>query len=309
MVIETLLNDYFNNHRSSAFLETLMREIPDRMVVLWDGGSMHKGDPIREAAERFRPRLTLEKLPPYAPMLNPVEPLWSWLKYSRLSNFAPFDTQELNHRILRELRAVSDDLGLECLASAAVAGEIVILARAGAPQPLGLSVHVGQRLPLVPPLGTVFLAWSDDDEIDRWLTRVGPDASEAERARYRAAVAAVRARGYSVALEADARARLGRMLAELTAGDDDRRDPRAILGELVDALAHEEYALIELAPSESYRVNHIAAPVFGPAGEVVLALTLIGFRDQLSAEQVPQYAERLMAATRTVTKAIHGEER
>jgi len=109
LVIETLLNDYFNNHRSSAFLETLMREIPDRMVVLWDGGSMHKGDPIREAAERFRPRLTLEKLPPYAPMLNPVEPLWSWLKYSRLSNFAPFDTQELNHRILRELRAVSDD--------------------------------------------------------------------------------------------------------------------------------------------------------------------------------------------------------
>ena len=208
-----------------------------------------------------------------------------------------------------EMRAVSDDLGLECLASAAVAGEIVILARAGAPQPLGLSVHVGQRLPLVPPLGTVFLAWSDDDEIDRWLTRVGPDASEAERARYRAAVAAVRARGYSVALEADARARLGRMLAELTAGDDERRDPRAILGELVDALAHEEYALIELGPSASYRVNHIAAPVFGPEGEVVLALTLIGFRDQLSAEQVPQYAERLMVATRTVTKAIHGEER
>ena len=56
-------------------------------------------------------------------------------------------------------------------------------------------------------------------------------------------------------------------------------------------------------------MNHIAAPVFGPAGEVVLALTLIGFRDQLSAEQVPEYAERLMAATRTVTKAIHGEER
>ena len=110
LVFETLQNAYFNNDRSAVFLETLMREIPGRMVVLWDGGGMHKGDPIREAAKRFRPRLSLEKLPPYAPMLNPVEPLWSWLKYSRLCNFAALDTRQLKHRVIRELSAVSDDL-------------------------------------------------------------------------------------------------------------------------------------------------------------------------------------------------------
>src|SRR5437870_11737901 len=94
LITEALVNDYFNNHRSAAFLERLMREIPNRMVVLWDGGQMHKGDPIRAQVEKFRPRLDLEKLPPYAPMLNPVERIWGWLKYSRLCNFAPQNAHE-----------------------------------------------------------------------------------------------------------------------------------------------------------------------------------------------------------------------
>ncbi len=109
MVFQTLVNDYFNNYRSAAFLEALLRDIPNRLVVLWDGGTMHKGDPIRDAVERFAPRLTLERLPPYAPMLNPVEPLWSWLKYSRLCNYAPADAGELNERAVGELSAIAGD--------------------------------------------------------------------------------------------------------------------------------------------------------------------------------------------------------
>jgi hypothetical protein len=35
------------------------------VVVVWDGGSMHKGDPIRELESAFAGRLILEKLPPY----------------------------------------------------------------------------------------------------------------------------------------------------------------------------------------------------------------------------------------------------
>lgn len=109
LIYRTLVDAYFNNERSALFLEEVMREIPNRLTVVWDGGQMHKGDPIREAVERFRPRLTLERLPPYAPMLNPVEPVWSWLKYSRLCNAAPANATELNRRARRELDAVCDD--------------------------------------------------------------------------------------------------------------------------------------------------------------------------------------------------------
>src|SRR5512135_2348117 len=57
----------------------------------------------------FADRLALEKLPPYAPMLNPVESLWSWLKWERLSNFGPQDAHELDARLIAELTAVRED--------------------------------------------------------------------------------------------------------------------------------------------------------------------------------------------------------
>ncbi len=109
LIFQTVVNAYFNNQRSALFLERLMREIPNRMVVIWDGGPMHKGDPIRAQVEKFRPRLCLERLPPYAPILNPVEPIWSWLKYSRLCNFAAHDARELNRAIVAQLARIEDD--------------------------------------------------------------------------------------------------------------------------------------------------------------------------------------------------------
>ena len=85
------------------------QELTGRVVVVWDGGSMHKGDPIRQLEEVLADRLTLEKFPPYAPMLCPVEPVWSWLKYSQLCNYAPHDAIELNGRVVAELTAIQDD--------------------------------------------------------------------------------------------------------------------------------------------------------------------------------------------------------
>jgi transposase len=108
-IYETLPDAYYNNERTAAFLGNLMREVPERMIVVWDGGNMHKGDPIREAVERFQPRLHLERLPPYAPKINPVEQVWSWLKYSRLCNSAPQDAAELNIAIKRELNGITDN--------------------------------------------------------------------------------------------------------------------------------------------------------------------------------------------------------
>jgi transposase len=108
----TLVNGYFNNWYSAAFLEALLQELTGRVIVIWDGGTMHKGDPIRQLVDHFADRLCLEKLPPYAPMLNPIEFLWSWLKYSRLNNFAPRDAIQLNERVVAELAAIQKDQGL-----------------------------------------------------------------------------------------------------------------------------------------------------------------------------------------------------
>ena len=104
-----LVNDYFDPWYSAAFLEALVKELGGRVVAVWDGGSMHQGDPIAQLAVVWSDRLSLEKFPPYAPMLCPVEPAWSWLKYSRLCNYAPHDAVELNERAVAELTAIQSD--------------------------------------------------------------------------------------------------------------------------------------------------------------------------------------------------------
>lgn len=193
-----------------------------------------------------------------------------------------------------EMDRLSSDLGLDCVASAAMGDHIVLLARSGETEPLSLSVPVGQRLPLVPPLGTVFVAWESSSAIDEWLRRLGPRSGNTSLTRYRQAVAAVRRRGYSLGLEP---------------GPGGVRPIRALRDaavEIVEEYPHDEYILLELEKAASYRLSHIAAPVFGADGRVALALTLMGFRQQLTADQVPRHAQRLIEVTLAVTKSIHG---
>jgi transposase len=55
--------------------------------------------------------LSCEFLPPYAPELNPVENLWSYIKRNPLANFAAADIDELfrtTKRAARQIRARPD---------------------------------------------------------------------------------------------------------------------------------------------------------------------------------------------------------
>jgi DNA-binding IclR family transcriptional regulator len=196
-----------------------------------------------------------------------------------------------------EMGRLADELGVQCVASAVRGDDIVLLAVAGTAPPLGVHVHPGQRVPLTPPIGTVFLAWSSPAEIERWLRRLGPDAGDADLARYRQAVESVRRRGYALSLEADARALLERAISE--GGD-------RPLGEVLAELGRQDYLLLDLEPAHSYRLSLVAAPVFGADGSVVLALTLFDLPAQLPADEVPRLADRLVDAATTVTKAIGG---
>src|ERR1051326_113813 len=65
---------------------------------------------------------------------------------SAVGSFPAVDTA------MPEMQALTDDLGFDCVASAAIQNEIVILARSGMPRPFGINVQPGQRLPLPPPL-------------------------------------------------------------------------------------------------------------------------------------------------------------
>jgi transposase len=98
----TYPRQYVNSQRTAEFLRYLLRHLRGAVIVVWDGGSMHKGDPIREVLQNF-PRLSLERLPPYAPELNPVEYLWNHLKYGELANFTPDDVFQLDAVLKKHL--------------------------------------------------------------------------------------------------------------------------------------------------------------------------------------------------------------
>ena len=100
--------DFFNAERVVGFLRDLLRHLRGKVIVVWDGGSNHKGPLVRAFLKRNR-RLRLERLPAYAPDLNPVEAVWSWPKHGRLANFVPADVHDLDGW-------VNDDLvELKCL--------------------------------------------------------------------------------------------------------------------------------------------------------------------------------------------------
>jgi DNA-binding IclR family transcriptional regulator len=207
------------------------------------------------------------------------------------------------------MRELGTELGLECLASAVVGSEIVILGKSGAPVPLSVTAAIGQRVPLVPPLATVFFAWSDEAAVaaafGSWIGEPGAGrrVPSALTDNYRRALTAVRERGYAIGLENPVRERLGRTLVSQLA----RGQLTAPEGaELVAALADEEYQLIDLADTEQYWLNHIAAPVFDATGRVSLALTLVGFSSLRNADEVHVLGNQLRSAADAVTHAVHG---
>jgi len=90
------------------FLRHLLRHLRGAVIVLWDNGSFHKGEPIRELCRRF-PRLHIEAFPPYAPELNPDEGVWTHLK-RELSNGRPDDRDELLQELVLNFSISSSGL-------------------------------------------------------------------------------------------------------------------------------------------------------------------------------------------------------
>ena len=89
-----------------GFLRNLLKHLRGKVIVIWDGGSSHKGPLIRALCARFA-RLHLERLPAYAPDLNPVEQVWSHLKHARLANFVPRHVRHLDEVVRSHLHTLS----------------------------------------------------------------------------------------------------------------------------------------------------------------------------------------------------------
>jgi transposase len=84
------------------FLRHLLSHVPGKLLVIWDGSPIHRGQPVRDfLAAGAAARLRLEPLPGYAPDLNPDEGIWNLLKRGELRNRCFADLRHLHAELRR----------------------------------------------------------------------------------------------------------------------------------------------------------------------------------------------------------------
>jgi hypothetical protein len=78
----------------------------EKATLLWDGLPSHRSTAMRDWIRRQRSWLVVERLPAYAPELNPVEGLWSCLKAVELANLASPTLAEVIDQAYRGIERV-----------------------------------------------------------------------------------------------------------------------------------------------------------------------------------------------------------
>ncbi len=77
------------------FLRHLLRHVGQRLLVVWDGLPAHRGQSVKQFLSQMRGRIHVERLPGYAPELNPKEGVWKQLKLVEMKNLCCAHLEEL----------------------------------------------------------------------------------------------------------------------------------------------------------------------------------------------------------------------
>jgi len=153
------------------------------------------------------------------------------------------------------------------------------------------AIHVGDTLPLVPPIGAVFFAWAEESEIDKWVARAPREGDRG--ARLRDMLAAIRKLGYVVELQPpstmlQALGGRGHAGARLPLSGGDGHD----------------FVVTCLVDDDEYSLSSISVPVIETSGRVTIALNIGGFASPLSGADIRLLAAAARAAAdRVVTEA------
>lgn len=90
----------FDSTAVIAFLEQLLTALAGKLLIVWDGATIHRSQAIKDfLAAGAAERLWLERLPAYAPDLNPDEAIWHYLKHVELKNVCCQDLPQLGQHI------------------------------------------------------------------------------------------------------------------------------------------------------------------------------------------------------------------
>jgi DNA-binding IclR family transcriptional regulator len=205
------------------------------------------------------------------------------------------------------MERLAAELEVECVASAIVGADMVLLARAGQLESNSLPTAVGQRIPFEPPVGTAFVAWASASAQKVWFDRLDKNAPPETLEALHRTLAEVKAAGYSVGR--------GHRWHSQAAEVMSRPDPTLHTDE-TSARLHQLIGLLppdyESPVADPDDARTVSTPVFGPGGSVVMVLSAVltgAVRMSDGDSPLSDLAftvVRLRAAAAAVTEALHG---
>jgi DNA-binding IclR family transcriptional regulator len=213
--------------------------------------------------------------------------------------------QPLIARAQAAAQQLNEETGVAVVLSTLAGDEILALTSLRDRDGLTTSLRIGQRMPLVPPVGAHFIAWAPDAAVEAWIERAGTDDPH-EIAEWRRALQLIRARGFQVTL----RASRTQAFAELMAGMATGSQPLQYRTEAKRLIADHGWKLAQpetIEPDSRYEAVLIAAPIFDRAGDACLSLGLGGFPEPLSGVRINTLAEQLMKTCLRVTREARGD--
>ena len=193
-----------------------------------------------------------------------------------------------------ELGALVRRLGLEALASTRTGADLRVVVRVGGADGRsrtgGRSRPVGQRYPLVPPIGAVLVAWSPASVQEAWIAARPAGVSEGELA---STLVGVRERGYDLGGGAAARRALGVAAGALA---DDPLDAER------EAQVRRRAGQVPTGSRDD--VAMVTVPVLGPAGDAVLEVVVHGFAEPPDADGVRRVVDAALETAATVARRV-----
>ncbi len=173
---------------------------------------------------------------------------------------------------------------------------VVAVAAAGGPGRDRLAV----RLPLAPPIGALFMAWSDAPTIEAWLARAA--TVDAVRPAF-GALPAIRAEGFAVTLASPEWRALTEPPPPRGPDGEAPPDTRALLV----AVSRQALLVPTLDDGAVYTAADVGAPVFGATGrvELVVSVSGLGGTPRTGAE-LRALGHDVVDAARQLTTAVRG---
>jgi DNA-binding IclR family transcriptional regulator len=164
-------------------------------------------------------------------------------------------------------------------------------------------------LPLTPPLGALWMAWSDRPSVEAWLARAA--AADAVGPA-QAALPAIRRAGYAVTRASPELRLLSRPV--LPSGPvrsaADRRQHRPTPDEvraLLAAIGRQRLLLTSADDAGTYRIADVAAAVFDASGTVAMVVAVSGLDDgDLRGTEIREIGAHVAATADALTAAVQG---